>query len=521
MKASRCATWLLVTAVVVGYLIVALAWSATVAPFRGSDEHDHTFRADAVGHGEILPQHGRRDGTRGDLLTVRRSIVDAARPVCEVLQYVSAEDCRGWPAEREEEALIPSGAARYNPSYYAVAGIAARPFDGVRALGAMRVATAVTAALLMGLAVWVASAGSRTSWPAAALVLSMTPAATFASGLATPNGVHLAATALVWASALRLRDVLARGEAPDRLPWVGLTVGAVVAVHTHSLGVLWLAGILLVCWLSTGRPAYVAARAVRTAPRLLVAGAVVLVIAGVGWAVAAGTNDPRVEARTFDGPIFPALLFQPVLWFLQSFATTTGNWVVASGWVYVVALATLAWLLVLAMPHVTGRERRALAVTAVLWLVVPVCLTLVALPQLGFAWQGRYSLPIGYGFVFLAAHALDRSDRHPRLPLVIATTLTALMTVAAQAYWHDDSRAADSWLSRLGPEHGGPFLVAGVACAGLALVAAAAHALGRGSRPGTDLPRVAWTPDVAQTGYVAQSFGRVPRLVPRRHPTDS
>jgi hypothetical protein len=244
-----------------------------------------------------------------------------------------------------------------------------------------------------------------------------------------------------------------------------------------------------------------------------------LVVAGVAWAAAVRTNDPRVEASTFDGPVFPALLFQPVLWFLQSFATTTGNWLVASGWVYVLALAVLAWLLVLALPRCTGRERRALALTAALWLLVPVCLTMIALPQLGFAWQGRYSLPIGYGLLFLTAHALDRTDRHPRLPLATAATLTALMTVAAQGYWHADGRAADSWLNRVGPDQGGAYLVAGVVVAGLALIAVAARLLGGGTRhdaPARDVPG-----GIARTGYAAQSFGRSYRLAPRRHPVDS
>jgi hypothetical protein len=288
-------------------------------------------------------------------------------------------------------------------------------------------------------------------------------------------------------SAVGLREALTSGRPASRLPWVGLAVGSVVMLLTHSLGVVWLALILLTCLLSSVRPRELLGRAVRSVPP-----AVTLAVAGAGaaalaWTVALDPNDPAREHTASGVAVLPGAVVQPPLWFLQSFVTTSGNWVLASGWIYVVAAAVVGLLLLAGVSRATGRERAALVFLVTMWVAVPTVLTLATLDRMGFAWQGRYSLPLAFGVVVLTCQALDRSPGSGRgAPPAVAAGAMAVMTVGAQSFWLD----------------GPPPAVLAATVAGFAAIGGAAWLLaGR---------------DVARTDYSRRPFGQVSTLGPAR-----
>ena len=156
MRAQVRAWWVTFAVAFVGVTLVQLAWALAVPPFRGSDEHDHAYRASEVADGEWRPDYVPPEHGRGDLITVRRDIVAAAHPVCTWLKYTAHDDCNGVRRIDDRHVLVASAAARYNPAFYWVIGSVAKPWTGAAALYAMRAAAAAMCAA--------AIAGCAGSW---------------------------------------------------------------------------------------------------------------------------------------------------------------------------------------------------------------------------------------------------------------------------------------------------------------------------------------------------------------------
>ena len=154
-------------------MLLQAAWILTVPPFRGIDEFDHAFRAAAVARGEWVAGEAAEDG-RGQLVTVPRSLVEAAHGQCVALSYTGPDNCSPVESVSDGNVTVASAAASYHPAFYWVIGTAALPFDGAASLYAMRIATALLSLLFIGLAAWsVAKLPGR--WPLAGLVLALTP----------------------------------------------------------------------------------------------------------------------------------------------------------------------------------------------------------------------------------------------------------------------------------------------------------------------------------------------------------
>ena len=131
-------------------------------------------------------------------------MVAAASAVCDSFDYTGHDNCH--PAEDlgGDTVTVASGASTYNPAYYAVVGLMARPFSGAATDFAMRVYTAVLAALLLAWAAVVTSGWARNGWPLLALLVTATPVLIYSTTVASPNGVGYAAGCLLWAAGLGL-----------------------------------------------------------------------------------------------------------------------------------------------------------------------------------------------------------------------------------------------------------------------------------------------------------------------------
>jgi len=199
-------------------LLLQVVWVFAVPPFGGLDEFDHTYRAASVSRGEWVPDPSSATRGTGAWLTVPRDIVEAARPECLALDYTGANDCVGTP--RGDSVVVASGAGRYHPAYYALVGGAARPFDGVAALYAMRLTSTLVCWLFFVGAVWATTLWARTRWPVAGLVLSATPVLVYSSSIAAPNGLEMMAGIVLWTSLLGL----ATSPAAPEPAWEAATV---------------------------------------------------------------------------------------------------------------------------------------------------------------------------------------------------------------------------------------------------------------------------------------------------------
>ncbi|HWM00652.1 MAG TPA: DUF2142 domain-containing protein [Nocardioidaceae bacterium] len=419
--------------VLIGVALVQAAWMLTVPPFRGVDEHEHAYKAAAVARGDWSAHHEASEQGWGELVTVPRSLVEAATPVCESLPYTTADNCRPGAERDGDTVLVASSASRYNPAFYFVIGTAARPFEGTAALYAMRTAGAAMCALLIALAALAARRWARTAWPLAALLTAATPTMLYSTTVAAPNGVEVAGALLVWCALLGL----ARGPTSSReATWfiAMATAGAIPLVAVRSLGPLWLGLIALTVALLLGRARVGALLRTRAA----IVGAVVVLLvmaAGIAWTLGASANDPTaIDPTNSDSP-WPKLPMQLVVWLLQSIGVFPTRNEFASLPLYLVAI--LAWWLLVAFTirFAHRSERLVLALVFAMTILVPVAAFVATYDRLGTAWQGRYGYPYAMGFILICGWLLDRHAARTatwRWPVWAAAAAVATTQVIGQ-----------------------------------------------------------------------------------------
>jgi len=406
-------------------LLLQTAWILALPAFRGIDEFDHVYKAEAVAHGQLFDHGAPAEDGRGELLEVPEDVVAAASAVCKSYAYTGPDNCN--PAEHlsGDTVTVASGAATYNPTYYAVVGLMAQPFSGAGTVFAIRAFTALLAALLLAWAAVVTSGWARNGWPLLALLVSATPVLVYSTTIASPNGVGYAAGCLLWAAGLGLVEQPARPRA------AALTTAAVTMMATHSTGVMWVALVVVVIVLLQPLRRW---RALfrRSTRALTRAGAVIGLAAAacVSWVLHARTNSLGPEVDTFGRLELSDLVTGQVLWALHTIGAFPMRNEPAPVSVYALWLVPFVFLLVAGIRAATSRLRLAALVLLALWVAVPVTLTVLSFTSEGLAWQGRYALALAVGFPALAGLALSRGGRAPRaIHCVIAVTLCAMAQV--------------------------------------------------------------------------------------------
>jgi hypothetical protein len=442
-------------------LLLQAAWILALPAFSGSDEFDHVYKAESVAHGQVLDD-GATEAGHGRLLAVPEDVVSAATAMCESYDYTGRDNCH--PGEEVAPGLVSvaSGAATYNPTYYAVVGLLAQPFDGAASDFAMRAYTAIIAALLLSWAAVVTSAWARNAWPLVSLLVAVTPVLVYSTSVASPNGVGYAAGCLLWAAGLGLV------EGPRRPRVLALTIGALVLMATHTTGVLWLAVIAVVIALlqplSSWRALYLQAQRPLT-------GAATVVCAGglacVAWVLLAKTNAVAMTGVAEVRVPVAELVSAQLVWALQTIGAFPLRNDAAPTVVYVLWLLPFLVVIALGLRRASMRVRLAGAMLLTAWIAVPMTLTLVSYAAEGLAWQGRYALPLAVGFPALAGLALHRGTRGPSRRLCAVTVaLCALAQVVSclDVAWGETDKGIVPTFAGTGP--GAIALIAVLAIAG-------------------------------------------------------
>lgn len=452
-------------AVFVGSLLLELAWVLALPAFRGADEFDHAYKADAVAHGELRAVSDAPSG-RGGLVPVGPELVAAAGPVCSSYLYTRPDNCRSAGTTADGRALVASAAESYDPVFYAVVGTAARPFDGVAALVVMRLATAVLTSLLLGAAAAVTAGWSRTGWPLLALAVACTPVLVQSGAVAAPNAVGYAGAALVWAAGLGL----VQRDGPPTWGW--LTLGSVTVLVTHTTGLMWLLLVLLAVLLLRPRTWWSSRLRAERGPAAGAALTVAACAAGcLAWIRYADTN--ALSGPTDQPPLeLPMLAVQQFLWAMQTIAAFPTRNEPAPSWVYTCWLAVLAVLWGYGALVARRRVRVVAGLVLAAWFAVPLALTFVSYSSQGYAWQGRYALPLAIGLPALAGLALERRGTAPARPLVATVlALVAIAHVSSVVAVTLDERRADFPGTFVLAVPGGLAVVALLAVAGVAVAA--------------------------------------------------
>ncbi len=396
-------------------MLVQLAWILAVPAFLGNDEVDHDFKAEAVAHGQFLDTGAAAHG-RGGLVRVPGDVVDAASAVCERHKYTGPDNCRAVERFDDGSVTVATAASRYQPAYYVIAGLTARPFHGFGSLYALRVTTAVISALLLAWAVLVTRRWAATAWPFVALGVAVTPVFLNSTSTGAPNGVGFAAACLLWSAAMGLV------ERPGFAAWAALTTGASVMLVTHTSNGVWLASIALVLALRLPHHAWreLLRLQVRGARLSMAAVASVVMLAGA-WILIARTNALDPEVPGAHGVSAARLAVLQFVWAFQTIGAFPSRAEMAPTPVYALWLVPFALLMVAALRYGARRQRVMLGVLLVLWVAIPMTLTVISYRHLGAAWQGRYGLPLAVGFPIVAGAVLDRYGPVLRRPLVMVT----------------------------------------------------------------------------------------------------
>lgn len=422
-----------------GVLCLQAAWILAVPAFRGLDEIDHAYRAVSVVRGHVAAATEPVPDGRGQKVMVPESFVRAAEPACEQLKYVGRGNCYPVTAPNSEgDVGIASAASLYMPLYYGLVGWPSLWLTGEQALYAMRMTSMLLCNALLGLAAAMAWKNYR-PWFATGLLVCLTPAVIYATTIVAPNGLSMVGGLLMWIAWTPADHARRRALGRQRL-WLG-ALGAAVCSLTHNTGPIWvLLTILIMAALK--RPWRWPASARRTAVAVIAA-----VLAAMGaaliWALTTGANSSGREPHAPDGP--PSLgevALRPMSWLFQSIfgAPRAGGF--AEPYVYGLAFTVLLVFCLSGLIRADRNVRLACFFIACSLIAIPAALTALTYENIGFAWQGRYSIPLGVGITVLAAAVLSDKVRFTSAHLIIGPALGVVAmgaVLSARANLTDES----------------------------------------------------------------------------------
>ena len=408
-------------------LVVVGTWAVGVPRFGSPDETAHVYKAYGTAHGELLgkvapgfPENLREfDGP------------DSLGPP-NLNCYVGQPDVPADCATEISPQLI-SSAARYPPWYYGLVGVPVAVAGQSDSVLAYRLISAV---LCVALLAWSMLLGKRSQRGdlAALQLAALTPMALFLMASVNPNAIEIAAFVAIWAC---LTKVTTDDQLPSRLLIVASWLAAAV-VLMRPISIVWLVGLAAVVVVGT-RPQR---RREMFTKRLLawMVGPTALALVG-SWAWIAYANFKVSDDRVDRTMTLATALRKSIEAWPGIMRQTIG----VLGWLDTLlpSFVYAAWgaaLVIVVIIHVRGTDRRGVAALATLvavWLALPLIINGFTNSRAGLTFQGRYSLPIFVGLVFLPMWC-DRSTlRWPRVSQrwLVGAVLALVVVAEVGAFW--------------------------------------------------------------------------------------
>ncbi|MCY7364382.1 MAG: DUF2142 domain-containing protein [Frankiaceae bacterium] len=387
-------------------------WGLATPRFAVPDEPAHFLKAAGVARGQLV---GPAD--RPTVVEVPPALESTRQQTgCFAFQPAVSADCApGYTGDDGPDLVAYTQAGRYPPGYYALVGLPTLVWTDLDVLYAVRGLSAALCAALLAAALTAAAATGRRLLTTSVGV-SVTPMALFLCSGVNPSGPEIAAALALWTAGVAL--VLDGGPPPRPLLATAGVAGVVLAL-SRPISPFWLALIGLTLLVLAGRRRIV--ELVRRRGVQVWLGALVLAAAaqsawvlGVGSLELYGGTQELSLAQRLEGSVdrTDERLHQVVGWF---------------GWLDTPAPTgvVLAWATALAVVVCLGLRRPAplrvvlVVLLAVGCVLVPVALEVPSVNQVGFYWQGRYTLPLAVGLPVLAAVASRRPVAVPRSVLAV------------------------------------------------------------------------------------------------------
>ena len=412
----------------VALLVVVVTWAVGIPRFASPDEPAHVYKAYGTAHGQLLgkaapgfPNNLREfDGP---------AVLGPPGPSC----YNGLPDVPASCVSPTSPRLI-SSAARYPPWYYGLVGLPVAVSGHADRVWPYRLVSAVLCAALVTLAMLLAKR-SRRSEVVALQLAALTPMALFLMGSVNPNAIEIAGFVAIWAG---LSRVMTDDEFPMRLLILASCLSAAV-VLMRPIAIVWMAGLVAV--------AIIAANPRRRRELLFSKRSLAWAIGPTAMALACSwmwllyarieLKDQRATTTlTLSSAVRKSIDLWPT-YFRQTIGVlgwldTTLPFFVYAAWI--VALAIVAFV---ALRSATPRGYWALAALAIVWLALPLLINGFTNSRAGLTYEGRYSVPIFAGLVFLPMFSDGTKLRLPRIPQgeLVKAVLALVVIAEVGAFW--------------------------------------------------------------------------------------
>lgn len=320
--------------------------------------------------------------------------------VCFAFDRNVTPDCLSFSGSKEPRP-VPTNVGLYPPVYYGTVGAASLGLASVSGVLLMRAATVLVCAALVAWACWSARRAPNHRAALLGVILAVTPMTLFLFGSVNPSALEIAAAIALWAAGGML--VLEASARVDRRLVAVTGASAIVLALSRSLSPLWMA--LIAITLVVFAPAGGLRRLARDrACRVWGAVVGVATAAQLAWIVA---FDP-LDIVTREG--VDESTSELVRSSLGKSGSTYEQMIGLFGWVDTPApfVTVLLWTMMLGalivLAIVAGRRRECVVLLGLIGAVtlVPVVLESAKAGDVGFAWQGRYTMPLAVGVPVLA-----------------------------------------------------------------------------------------------------------------------
>jgi len=392
----------IVTAVV--YLLLGSTWAFSSPVFSLPDEYSHAVKAAAVVRGDIIPT----SKTVGEWVTVP-SWLNTASWVCFAGHSEVTAHCQTPMTHSNSLTAQKTYAGRYPPFYYALVGWPTLLFAGSSAFYAQRELTVLLSALLLGLAAWSASSAPNNCRVLLALGVAITPMTIYFMGGVNPQAPEITAAVGVWISGWAL---LQNRREFNRGALTRFTISACALALCRPLSALWLTVIVASLLIGFSQASHWTVFR-QSLPAKICAGTVLLAsLTQMAWVASTGAltqSTLGVHMSTVDAIV--ESMSRQFSWLVQMIGFF--GWLDTMSWppVYVVWLVAATCLVITALRLGTPRERLALALVIAGSMAIPTIAEVATRDQTGFAWQGRYTLPLSIGVILSSGMIASRRFR--------------------------------------------------------------------------------------------------------------
>lgn len=379
--------------VLAGVLLLQLGWAIALPMLRGADEIEHVKKASGVSVGTFLSP---AVPVEADIVAVQRDVCHMLYEGFDLAACEPVRDASTGTDERSPTALMQTTAARYNPVWYLVVAPASWVLEGAATVWGIRAIGAIISALLITWAVmlnWERTPDHRSQ---TGLMLCLTPAVIYSSTVAAPNGVHLASALLLWVAMLT-------ADEHRHHAWAICIAGATLSV-THTLGLFWLTCAVVTLTLLRGRKHVVrlGRNLVSSPAALSILVAAILFI--ISWVAAARPNDPT---RGGGDPLADSTKDIPALahgfvWVIQLVGTMPYRFDFLWFVIYALWIVAFTSFLARGLRRVGTRARLTMGAITGVAVTIPIAVTVLTYDVHGYAWQGRYGLPLLFALPLIA-----------------------------------------------------------------------------------------------------------------------